>query len=145
MNKKQCTTCGEMLSFDNFHSAKLGKHGLKSKCKKCEKVRNREWREHNIEQCLEKSRVANARNGGWEAPPKDKYDLMVKMADGECVICGSDNNGKTLHTDHNHDTGQIRDLLCGPCNQTLGLMEEDPERFRAAADYLEDHLGQRAA
>lgn len=75
---------------------------------------------------------------------EDEYNGKVRMQDGECVICGCNNNGKTLHTDHNHDTKQVRDLLCRACNHVLGLMEEDPDRLRAAADYLEDHE-QRAA
>lgn len=27
-------------------------------------------------------------------------------------------------------------LLCGKCNSAIGLLAEDPERFRRAADYV---------
>jgi len=80
-----------------------------------------------------------------------KYDIteehhshMMRMQDGECVICGGDNDGETLHIDHNHDTLQVRDMLCRSCNVVIGYMEEDPDRLRAVADYLEEHE-QRAA
>lgn len=43
--------------------------------------------------------------------------------------------------DHDHTTGQFRGWLCHRCNVSLGLMADDPERLRAAADYLEHHRG----
>ena len=38
-----------------------------------------------------------------------------------------------------HVTRAVRGLLCDPCNKALGLMQDDPARLRAAAEYLERH------
>jgi hypothetical protein len=45
------------------------------------------------------------------------------------------------HTDHDHVTGKVRGILCGPCNMTLGHAKDDPERLRSLADYVEKHRG----
>jgi hypothetical protein len=62
-----------------------------------------------------------------------------------CAICGAHPDDadysftRGLHMDHDHASGQARDALCHGCNSALGLMGDDPERLRAAADYLERH------
>lgn len=44
---------------------------------------------------------------------------------------------RRLTIDHNHETGQIRGVLCARCNTAIGLVFENPETLRAAADYIE--------
>jgi hypothetical protein len=99
---------------------------------------SRTWRAKHPETEKKKKRKQNMKSRGYDISEED-YDAKVRLHDGECMICGSDNNGRTLHTDHNHETGKVRDLLCGPCNQAIGLMQEDPDRLVAASDYLRDH------
>jgi hypothetical protein len=70
----------------------------------------------------------------------EEYDALLVAQGNRCAICGSpDWPGKDNrpHVDHNHETGQIRGLLCGPCNVGLGQFKDDPERLRAAIRYLE--------
>lgn len=70
-----------------------------------------------------------------------RYGLTLqdkaKLNGGRCAICGSDGGGKKMHVDHDHQTGEVRGLLCGYCNWVVGYSQESPERLRAAADYLE--------
>lgn len=58
-----------------------------------------------------------------------------------CAICGREDPrvgvGVGLHIDHDHATGRVRGILCVECNKTLGQMNDDPERLRRAATYLE--------
>jgi hypothetical protein len=46
---------------------------------------------------------------------------------------------RNLHIDHDHETGEVRGLLCYSCNVALGASREDPARLRALADFIEGH------
>mgnify|MGYP003139666740 CR=1 FL=1 len=68
----------------------------------------------------------------------EQFEDLLKECEGKCV-CGKTRgraNKAALHVDHNHDTGQIRGLLCHSCNRTIGLTN-NPELLRKLADYLE--------
>ena len=72
---------------------------------------------------------------------REQYDILLESQNYNCKICGSSDSGrdydeKTLLVDHCHETGQIRGLLCHPCNVSLGLMRDDPERLNKAAEYI---------
>ncbi len=64
------------------------------------------------------------------------YDRILEEQGGRCAICGDDPGDVTLHVDHDHDTGEIRALLCIRCNNGIGLFRESPELFDAAATYV---------
>jgi hypothetical protein len=63
------------------------------------------------------------------------WDQMVIGQLGCCAICLQP--GLELHVDHCHETGVIRGLLCSNCNNGLGRFADEPDRLRAAADYIE--------
>lgn len=72
------------------------------------------------------------------------YDRLLAAQGGKCAICGGadprhrkNSHVKRFCVDHDHATGKVRGLLCGPCNVGIGAMADDPARIRAAADYLE--------
>lgn len=75
----------------------------------------------------------------------DQYDALYQSQGGVCAICGRVNaNGYRLSIDHDHaccagkSCGKcVRGLLCGKCNLTLGNAEDEAERLRRAADYLD--------
>lgn len=72
-----------------------------------------------------------------------QYEEMLVAQDGRCRICGSDkadSRGRSLHVDHDHATGRVRGLLCNQCNHAIGLLQDSPERFERAADYLRGKL-----
>ncbi len=67
----------------------------------------------------------------------EQYGEMLARQGGVCAICGVENvRGMSLAVDHDHQSGRVRGLLCNPCNSAVGLFADDPERLRAAIDYL---------
>lgn len=74
-----------------------------------------------------------------------EYADMVVAQGNKCAICAKaeteTRSGKTkaLAVDHDHTSGAIRGLLCVACNTGIGKLGDDPERLRAAADYIEHH------
>lgn len=70
---------------------------------------------------------------------KVPQELIVDLLrDSECFACGSTEN---LCIDHSHTTGNIRGLLCKPCNTTLGLVQDNPEILESLIRYLK-HTGE---
>lgn len=65
------------------------------------------------------------------------YQHMLDEQEGKCAICGVSNT--ELHVDHDHDTGDVRALLCFSCNSGLGMFKDDPELLRKAAVYIIDN------
>lgn len=63
----------------------------------------------------------------------EDYDKLFEQQKGVCAICNK-GMSRGLDIDHNHITGQIRGLLCNPCNQQLGIFEK---RFDEFINYLE--------
>ncbi len=66
-----------------------------------------------------------------------QYNELFQKQGGICAICGNRENGKSLAVDHNHKTGEIRELLCTNCNLTIGLLNDDPSILKKAIKYLE--------
>jgi hypothetical protein len=59
---------------------------------------------------------------------------MVVAQDGRCAICGS--ALEQLHVDHDHETGEIRGLLCSNCNVAISQLGDDVETMESAIAYL---------
>lgn len=77
---------------------------------------------------------------GISLEDKKRY---LEMQAGVCPICGDDgSNSKNseLYVDHDHQTGEVRGLLCGRCNFALGQFDDDIERMKRAILYLEGNL-----
>ena len=56
---------------------------------------------------------------------------------GGCAICGRPPKpGKSLHVDHDHETGYVRGLLCFNCNAALGQLDDDLGRIERALTYV---------
>lgn len=56
---------------------------------------------------------------------------------GLCEICKV-YKGRRLVVDHNHESGNIRGLLCSQCNLGLGNFGDDPEVLKLAIKYLKE-------
>lgn len=64
----------------------------------------------------------------------EEYEDMYLAVAGHCQICGRHKD--QLHVDHNHDTGEVRGLLCNRCNTALGLLQDSPELIARSLQYI---------
>ena len=68
----------------------------------------------------------------------EEYDELFDAQNGGCAICGGANTtGRRLAVDHDHETGEVRGLLCFGCNIGLGKFKDDVTLVKRAAAYLE--------
>jgi hypothetical protein len=74
----------------------------------------------------------------WYGITLADYNRMFEEQNGCCLICGVHQSEvkKTFNVDHDHETGEVRGLLCNMCNSGLGLFRDDPTLVQRALDYL---------
>jgi hypothetical protein len=69
-----------------------------------------------------------------------KHDKVLKFQNNACAICGNRLNKKgkplVLGVDHNHATGEVRGLLCWPCNKAIAVFQDDAQRMLNASNYI---------
>jgi hypothetical protein len=67
--------------------------------------------------------------------------ILLDRQDYKCLICSvhQANCKTTFHVDHDHETGEIRGVLCGPCNANLKRLRKNPAIMKATVEYLEKH------
>lgn len=126
LGEKLCLTCERWLPEQRFAVDRKRSDGLGHGCRGCQNERNRDLR-------------YGLSPGRWEE--------LLFLQEWLCAICSTElDAGKNTHVDHDHtccpDRGRscgkcVRGLLCGPCNMGLGHFNDDPDRMRQAAAYVE--------
>lgn len=101
------------------------------------KLRHKTWAENNPE------KTKNRRLRRLYGITIEEYTQMFTEQNGVCAICftaetSKHQNGKVkgLSVDHNHKTGQVRQLLCNNCNISIGLMRDNVLLAQNVANYL---------
>ena len=65
-----------------------------------------------------------------------EYDAMFIRQGGSCAICeGPPGSVKGFHVDHDHQTNEVRGLLCHTCNQGMIAVDRVTEWPEKAARY----------
>jgi hypothetical protein len=126
---KYCPRCQQELPIDAFGSNRSSRDGRAAYCRPC----------HNAVGLENKRRLYGStrdyhlrRRYGLTSAD---VDAMVEAQGGTCAVCP----GKPEHVDHDHETGQVRGILCFNCNQSLGNVRDDPNVLRGLARYLDKH------
>lgn len=146
LDMQVCKTCGKTKPLGEFHKLHTVKLGVRSSCKKCECEKAMRWVDENPERALD---AHLRRRFGITL---EEYNAMLADQGGVCAICGnaaaiySSPGGRRrqgrqvkprLVVDHDHITGEVRGLLCVPCNRGIGFLRDDAEIVGNALKYLE--------
>ena len=94
-------------------------------------AKNKRWADNNKDKVRANARRYQLKQYGLTT---EQYDTMYEGIEGCCEICGDFK--ETLHVDHDHDTGDVRGLLCGLCNRGIGLLRDDIKIMKAGITYL---------
>ena len=135
METKFCPTCEETKSVDEFYRHR--DKGLYRVCKSCHKIRSAKRAKEIPE--LYRTRNLQSRFG----ISREFYKLLHEVQGGVCAICRQPETVKgrdNLAVDHNHETDEVRGLLCHSCNTGLGKFKDDPELLQRAISYLTEGL-----
>ena len=132
MELKTCSTCGEEKSIGDFYFQRRV-------CKPC--VREHQRRFRNSQPDYNHTRNLQRRYG----LSVDEYQTLLANQNFSCPICEveiSDTieyKGKRLvAVDHNHETGDVRGILCSMCNLMLGHARENTSILYRAIVYLSE-------
>jgi len=135
--KKLCRICGRDIKVYNKIRGYL--------CTDCLNTKGRSWKakaKPKSKERISKSRFAWNVKKMYGLTPND-YQAMFDRQRGVCAICGDVETAqfrgkpRRLSIDHNHQTGNVRGLLCSRCNVALGLLGEDAGRIQKCLDYLQ--------
>lgn len=127
---------------DRYHGDRRNKLGKSSRCKDCDRERQRlyrattdyEKRRYKKNAAKERERHLKKKYGVTLAT----YAVMLEAQERKCAICGVA-PGPALNVDHCHVSGYVRGLLCPECNRMLGCARDSADTLRRAAVYLEKH------
>ena len=94
------------------------------------------------------SKVASWKRAGIKDMTYDRYLTMLEDQNHCCSLCGlgKDLFKRQLSVDHDHETGEVRGLLCDACNGGIGRLKDSVIMLKKAIAYLEKYeekLGSR--
>lgn len=128
-DEKTCPICGETRPLEQFPANRSAARGIGSYCRPCH---NRITRENRIKlHGSTRNYHLRERYGVTEA----QVEEMVREQGGVCAICLE---RPAEHVDHDHETGEVRGVLCFTCNVGLGNFRDRPDLLDRAVHYLED-------
>ncbi len=139
---KQCKTCKETKPLDFFGITRQNKDGHSGHCKLCI---NAYWRRKWKNATKKRKRSPEAEKRLREQHvfkvfglSVDGYNEMFATQKGMCAICGTHQSElkKLFAVDHDHETGNVRGLLCQKCNTAIAFLKDDAEIMENAIVYL---------
>jgi len=135
-----CTKCHKIKDHSEFyiHRTRTGNYAYNSDCKQCVSISNRgdKRRDRKRDKKVARKSLLKRCYGLTLAD----YDCLLEAQGRSCAICKCTENGSKeyLAVDHDHETGEIRGLLCDKCNSGIGFLRDDPDLVEAAARYLRE-------
>jgi len=116
----------------------------------------REWRESNVDAVREYQKAYSEEYRAKESVQAETrrrhlkknygitpecFNQMWQKQDGKCAICGDamvprGRKSNAACVDHNHETNEVRGLLCRACNHGIGNLKDSPLVLQSAIKYL---------
>lgn len=115
---KWCFSCSYWVTVSLFPANSNHKDKLDGRCKPCIN------KQASMRKLLEK----------YRAP-------LLEIQNNRCACCGREFRSaaeRVATLDHDHDTGELRGLICKRCNLVLGKVKDDADILIALARYLEE-------
>ncbi len=159
MQTKRCSKCKVVKPLSEFCKKSASPTGRVSACKVCNKIyrdsrkeenaaKQKVYYEANREDYKVKNKIRWAKNKAQNKIKSRTKHLWVSYGmtdeqhmqmyvgqDGCCLLCEQTVEYSKVHTDHDHNTGRVRGLLCARCN--LGMcFVDDADFMQRAADYV---------
>ena len=152
---KFCRKCETSKPLTEFYKNRSAHDGLQSHCKVCQSTRHHhwtdeqrvahyertsDWKRRNPEKAAAIQRRASLKRLYGIAP--EEYDILLEEQGGACAVCGisAEDKPRPLAVDHDHETGEIRGLLCDACNLGIGCLQDSPALLESALTYLQKRV-----
>lgn len=116
-----CNICNNIKPKKAFKKRKRNKSGVTSACKGCLKTRHREKK-------LKYTYGLSI----------DDFNKLYEYQGGKCAICkiNLEKGTNDCSVDHNHESGNVRGLLCNRCNRAIGMLKDSKVVLYSAIRYL---------
>ena len=121
----RCSKCREWKEPSAFSKNKNQLSGLNYACKPCMRVQTRKYNlpaKYGISAAQFAEKLLA--QGGKCACCKNTFNMEGRASERPCV-------------DHNHNTNEVRDLLCGRCNLAAGNVNDSSVRATQLVEYLQ--------
>lgn len=149
-NYRICSRCKEVKDLSHFYTNPQQVYGYHNICLSCCSLYASERYRKKYPEDKRRKRLVSKRS--WQRSyafrtkfgiTVEDYKRMEQEQNGACAICcrgpeGEDTyrHGKSLAVDHNHDTGEIRGLLCDLCNRGAGQFKDNSQLLQKAAHFM---------
>ena len=131
---KRCRCCGVAKPLSKFYRHRKHKDGRAGICAECDRSEHR----RKYDPKKHKTYQRRQRLKRYGLTPAKHMALYVEQ-DGCCAICRDALPYHKVHTDHDHETGKTRGLLCHRCNLMVGYIETSGELLAVAKQYIEEY------
>ena len=127
VENKRCPRCGEVKPLTDWSRNRSQRSGYGTYCKPChnEVVRNNRIKHYGSTRSFH----LNRRYGVDSVT----IEWLLLRQGYVCAICGSPDPS---HVDHDHQSKNVRGILCFNCDRGLGKFDDSVSLMRKAIEYL---------